>query len=123
MDFTVESKDGLFVGTTSGEATADALGTFWDAVFSHEEWKPGSPFLHDISNLDCSSLREIDIRRIAAFAFEHRDLFGESKIAIVAVSDLEFGFARMLSVFVNEKLDFEFVVFRSRNEAFEWLAK
>ena len=122
MDSRVEFVDGIFIGTSSGEAEVDGIELFLESVVSHEKWKPGSLLLHDLSNFDSGPLSLNDIKRMADFGYNRRAQFGAGKIAIVAIRDLEYGLARMLSVFVDDKLDTGFEVFRSRKEAFAWLS-
>lgn len=122
MESKVEYVDGIFIGTTSGEAAVAGVEAFLDSVVSHEKWKPGSLLLHDLTDFDSGPLSLNDIMRIAAFGYDRRAKFGAGKIAIIAVRDLEFGLARMLSVYVDSKLDSEFEVFRSRDEALAWLS-
>ena len=122
MDVTLEYLGGIFVCTLSGDAEVDATVELLDAMLSHEKWKPGTPFVHDISMLNTGSLTVNDIQRIAYLVAERRVLFGVGKIAVAASRDLEYGLARMLSVYISESLDSEFQVFRSRNDALAWLS-
>jgi hypothetical protein len=122
VDYTVEYIAGIFVCTPSGDAEVDATADLLDAMSSHEKWKPGTPFVHDISMLKTGSLTVNDIKRIADLAAERRALFGAGKIAVAASRDPEYGLARMLSVYISESIDSEFKVFRSRNEALAWLS-
>jgi len=47
------------------EANVDEIEPFLDSVVSHENWNPGSPLLHDLSNLDSGPLSLNAINRIA----------------------------------------------------------
>ena len=100
MDFKVEYIDGVFICTSSGRAEAGDAAKVIDAMLSHPEWKPGTPRCYDISNLDTGLLTVTEIRRIADLAARRKAELGEGKIAMVASRDLEYGLARMLSVFM-----------------------
>ena len=122
MDSTLEYTDGIFICALSGDAEVGTIADLLDAMLSHEKWKPGTSFVHDISKLNTGPLTVNDIRRIADLGAERIALIGAGKIAVVASRDLEFGLARMLRVFIVESLDSEFEVFRSRSEALAWLS-
>lgn len=122
MEFEIEYDAGIFVCATSGDAEVGVIEDLLDAMLAHEHWQPGVPFVHDLSNLNTGTLTVEDIMRIAGLGSERKALFGAGKIAIVARRDLEFGLARMLSVYIADELDSEFEVFRSRSEALAWLS-
>ena len=122
MEFKVEYDAGIFVCTTSGEAEVGVIANLLDAMLADENWKPGIPFVHDLTNLNTGTLTVEDIMRIAKIGAERRTLLGTGKIAIVAKRDLEFGLARMLSAYIADKYDSEMGVFRSRPEAIAWLS-
>jgi len=121
VDFKVEYIDGVFICTSYGRAEAGDAAKVIDAMLSHENWKPGTPRCYDILNLDTGSLTVKEIRRIADYAARRKAELGEGKIAMVASRSLEYGFARMLSVFVSQFGNSEFEVFRTRDEALDWL--
>ena len=122
FDFTVEYVDGIFICTSSGKAGEGDAVTVMNAMLAHPEWKPGTPRCYDVSNLDTDSLTVKEMRRIAGFAATHKTELGGGKIAMVASRNLEYGFARMLSVLVTPFGKTEFEVFRTREEALAWLS-
>ena len=121
MDFKVEYIDGIFICTSSGRAGKGDAVRVMEAMLSHPEWKPGTPRCYDISDLDSGSLNVNEMRRIASFASIHRAQLGGGKIAMVASRNLEYGFSRMLSIFVTQFGESDLEVFRTREEALDWL--
>jgi len=121
MEFHVEYHDGFFIGTTSGDAVDEQFGDLLDAMLTHDMWQPGTPWLHDHSDLNSSSLTIDGIQRIAQLCAERRTLIGKGKCAIVVARDLEFGLARMWAAHVENNWDAVTAVFRSREEAIAWL--
>jgi hypothetical protein len=122
LDFTVEYIDGMFICTASGKAEAGDAAKVMEAMLSHPEWKPGTPRCYDVSKLDTDSLTVKEMRRIAGFASIHKKELGGGKIAMVASRNLEYGFARMLSVLVTSFGESDLEVFRTREEALAWLS-
>jgi hypothetical protein len=123
VDYTVEYVDGIFICTASGKAEAGDAAKVMEAMLIHPEWKPGTPRCYDVSNLDTAMLTIKEMRRIASFATIHKNELGGGKIAMVASRNLEYGFARMLSVLVTQFGDSDLEVFRTREEALNWLAE
>ena len=121
MEYTVEYVDGIFIISTSGKAAAGDAATVMETMLSHPEWKPGTPRCYDVSKLDTAMLTVKEMRRIASFASIHKKELGAGKIAMVASRNLEYGFARMLSVLVTQFEMAELEVFRTREEALAWL--
>ena len=121
MDFTVEYVDGIFICAASGKAGEGDAAKVMEAMLSHPEWKPGTPRCYDISNLDAGSITVNELRRITGFAATHKAELGGGKIAMVASRNLEYGFSRMLSVFVSQFGTTDLEVFRTREEAIAWL--
>jgi len=122
VDFTVEYIDGIFVCTAAGKAESGDAARVIGTMMSHPEWKPGKPRCYDLSNLDAGSLTVNEIRRIAGFASRHKAELGGGKIAMVTSRDLEYGFSRMLSVFVSQFGETDLEVFRTLEEALAWLS-
>ena len=121
MEFSVKYRGGFFDVKTSGDGELDKFGDLADAMFAYEEWKPGTPVLHDHTDLNSGPLTVDDIRGIAQLCADRRAQFGAGKLAVVVARDLEFGLARMWAVFAEDKWDVVSKVFRSREEAIAWL--
>ncbi len=122
MKFRVEYRNGYFVGETFGEAVAERFGDLLDAMLAHPEWRPGMSWVHDHSQLSADPLTVEGIRAIAQICSDRKDQLGGGRCAIVVSEDLEFGLARMWSVYVDGSWNVEASVFRNVAEALEWLA-
>lgn len=122
MDYRIELGDGFLVCTTSGTAAVVDFRRMLDELLAHPEWTPGTSMLHDHSVLDAGPLTVSEIKRIAELCAERSDKIGSGKCAIVVGRDLEFGLARMWAVYVEGRWDAEASVFRSKDEAQDWLS-
>ena len=122
MEFKLQYRKGLLEVKTSGDAELGTFREMMDSMLAHEEWKPGSPFLLDHSELNAGTLTVDDIRGIAGFCAQRRDRFGRAKCAIVVSRDLEFGIGRMWQVFVSNRWDVTEELFKSKDDAREWLS-
>jgi hypothetical protein len=122
VDFTVEYVDGIFICAASGRAESGDAVEVIETMMSHPEWRPGMPRCYDISNLDSGLLSVDELRKISGFASIHKKELGGGKIAMVTSRDLEYGLSRMLSVFVSQLGKSQLEVFRTREEAIDWLS-
>lgn len=79
--------------------------------------------LWDIAQADLSALKTDDIRDDAKQTKDLADIRKGGKTAIVSSNSLEYGLSRMLEAFYDlERVPFEVQVFRTMDEAMEWLA-
>ena len=79
--------------------------------------------LWDIVQADLSALKTDDIRDDAKQTKDLADIRKGGKTAIVSSNSLEYGLSRMLETFYDlERVPFEVQVFRTMDEAMEWLA-
>lgn len=123
MEFEVSFQDGIFTVVTRGDAELMRFRELLDQTFAHEEWQPGSLVLHDHSELNGGPLKVDDIRRIAGFCADSSEQFGLSRLAVVAVRDVEFGLARMWGAFMEGRWSVTAQAFRSVDEGKRWLLR
>jgi hypothetical protein len=121
MEYEIFSHDGFVEVVTHGDADAATFRQFLDEMFGQEDWEPGTPVLHDHSDLNAAPLTVNDVSAIAHFCADSRADFGTSHLAVVVARDLEFGLARMWEAFVDGKWDVTAQVFRTRDDAVSWL--
>ena len=119
----VDKAKSLTIYTLVGELTLDeilsAIKSFWEA---HELTLN---VLWDARSAKLTNLKSSDIERIAGFIDQYRHRFEERKggnTAVVASSDLQYGFSRILGTLYEIK-DFptKLQTFRQMDEAMEWL--
>jgi len=122
MEFEIDFRANYFLVTTSGVAKAERFGELLNGIFKHENWKPGGSFITDHSDLDVSLLTLDDVKQIALVARERRSKFGVAKHAVVAPRDLTFGLSRMWSAYVGDETEVVSAIFRSLEEAVEWVS-
>ena len=96
-----------------------------DIIASNREFYENDPtdlLLWDFTGADLSGLSAEDLQGIVAVARRLAHLRPNGKTAIVAPSSLEFGMSRMYETFTQIwKHPVPHRVFRSREEALEWL--
>ena len=121
LDYRIEDCGGYFLGTTSGDIEVERFSDLLDAIFKHENWGSGTPYIIDHSDLNAGLVTADGVRRIAQMARDRRSKYGVTKSAIVAPRDLEYGLSRMWLVFVNDEEDVSTRIFRAREEAIAWV--
>ena len=122
MEFEIEFRRNYFLVVTSGVAEVKGFGELLNALFEHENWRPGGSFISDHSSLDVSQLDAEAVKTIASIARERRSRFGVAKHAVVAPRDLTYGLSRMWATHVGEETDVVSAIFRSREEAVAWVS-
>ena len=121
MNFNFSNSDNFVEVTDAGRPETRDYHRFFDLLRSFAGWVPGRNLLIDDTKLDASCMTGQDIRD-AIFVTEQRSaVFGESKVAIYTPNDLEFGFNRMWQSWVDEIIDADTRVCRSRDDALGWL--
>ncbi len=121
MSSQLTHQNGFFLSIYSGEAKAEVFGELLDALFVHPEWKKGTPVIHDQTKLTATHFTSDDIATIVRSCASRNAQFGEGKFAIIAPSDLVYGFSRMWSSMLEENWTAPTRVFRSFEEAQTWL--
>ena len=103
-----------------GEYTNDELRGAYEAAILDPACPPNAVFLLDVTHSKSLANRPTeDIRETAYYWGSQSDVFGR-RCAIVAPMDLYYGLMRMASLYAEE-LGVETAVFRSEEEALEWL--
>jgi len=121
LEFSLNHHDGYFEIKIFGKAELQGYGEFLDALLAHEDWVPGSLLLVDEMDLDTSSLSSAKVQEIADACVLRRDGLGNTRCAILVGGDLEYGFVRMWGVFVEDQWDVIANLFKTRDEALDWL--
>jgi hypothetical protein len=114
-------REGFFEVKTYGDADPAGIRGILDSILTHEEWKTGTPFLVDHSELNFGHLTINEVRHIADVGVRPRAELGQARCATVAPGDVQYGLVRMWEVFVEGRWDVIHQAFRSRDEAVSWL--
>lgn len=123
MEYEIHQREGFVEVVTHGEGATAVFQELLGEVLALREWKPGTPFLNNHSDLDAGPLTVSDISAIANMVAAARVELGSSRLAVLVSRDLEYGLARMWHVFVEDKWDGTSGVFRSREDAVVWLTQ
>ncbi|MFC1868992.1 hypothetical protein ACFL0H_12785 [Thermodesulfobacteriota bacterium] len=121
MKHEMHYNDGFFEVKTYGDAEPDGFRDIIDHLLAHANWKPGTTFLVNHSELNSGPLSVDDVESIAQMSVRPGAQWGQARCALLVARDLEYGMARMWEVFVEGKWDVIEHLFRSRDKAISWL--
>ncbi|RDH80672.1 MAG: hypothetical protein DIZ80_16720 [endosymbiont of Galathealinum brachiosum] len=121
MEYQITAHKGFFELKISGAIDAQKYPSMFDTLFAHKDWVPGMRLLVDESELRADHLTIADLETIAVFCTDRSSDFGSAKLSMYVSRDLEYGLNRMWHVFIKDGWDAEGNVFRSREEALDWL--
>ena len=117
----IESEKQLTIVTCSGTILKKELIDVIKALYA-SELTPNH--LWDFTETDLSQIKGDDLQEIAVFAKQYTPTRIEARTALVSPSTVGFGLARMFEVFAeNVGLPVELNVFRSPEEAKEWISE
>lgn len=108
--------------TTSGEADWRGWYRYYEELVADRRFRPGLPILIDHSAIDASSLSTAEVGTVARIAAGFEAKLQPSRRAIVVSDALKFGLARMVQGIADPDATSS-GIFRSREEALEWLAR
>lgn len=109
----------LTIFTVSGELVFDDLVL---ALHGFYQGAPTANVIWDLRKTEGNQLSAKELRKAAAFLKQHAGKRPQGKTALVAVSNLDFGLARVIMTYAEiENLPWHFRTFRSMSEAIGWL--
>ena len=121
MEFCITAKKGFFELRLAGDIDPGKYPEIFNALFTHTDWKPGTPLLVDESALRAADLTVAGLKEIAEICTSRRADFGATRMSMYVSGELEYGLNRMWHVFIEGGWEVEGNVFRSREEAMAWL--
>lgn len=121
VEYCNTAKQGFFELRLAGEIDAGTYPEVFNALFTHIDWRPGTPLLVDESDLRATDLTIGGLKKIADICTSRATDFGTTRMSMYVSRDLEFGLNRMWHVFIDGNWEVEGNVFRSREEAMTWL--
>jgi hypothetical protein len=121
MEYCIIAKQGFFELRLAGDIDPGTYPEALNALFTHTDWKPGTPLLVDESDLRADDLTIAGLKKIAEMCTSREADFGATRMSMYVSRDLEYGLNRMWHVFIEGNWEVEGNVFRSREEAMAWL--
>jgi len=112
-------RGGFMRVTLAGGLRFESFVAAFDALVSHESFRPGANTLWDFRAAPLASVPTETLRRIMRFAGDRQELRRGARIALVVASDADFGVARIYEALAAD-LPMEFRVFRDVGEAEAW---
>ena len=122
MEYKIEPYEKYILVSTSGIATVEKIDEALDAIFLHENWKPGFAYIFDHSLLLTENITFDDVKKIAEIARERRSKYNVLRSAIVATPDVQYGLSRMWSVYVGDEANVATNIFRNMEDAIAWVS-
>ena len=92
------------------------------AIYENENWKPGMSVVMDHTALNVDLFSSVEVNNVVLKANSRRTQCGLNKLAVIAARDRTFGLAKMALVYIDHKLRIATGVFRSHEEAAEWMS-
>jgi hypothetical protein len=111
----------LFSVRASGCATVAGFEAYLEETLEHPSWRPGMNLLADLRELDTRDLSGDDVRTVAALYRRASERLGNGRCAVVISTPASFGLARMWELYSKDAINLRVGVFRSIDEAREWL--
>lgn len=106
----------------SGKASVEGFGVLNTRMVEHHAWRPGTKVLCDFSVLDLSNINRQDAERSAEFFQSFGEKLKDARIACIMSRDLDYGVTRMWATLTrSHEVPLEIMVFRSIDDAVEWL--
>jgi len=107
--------------TTSGQATTDELHAMTRSALADPRYRRGLKILVDHTATTLAELSASDVQRRADLLVAEGPNFSLHRVAFVTGQTVDYGVGRMLQGWVEGRLDIESRVFRSVDEARDWL--
>lgn len=121
MDHTITAHTDYFMIKLSGRFDVRDLESCYVNMLDHDNWKTGTNVLWDATECTFDHLDTRDVRRIGEMTAKYREKRGHGKAAWVVGRAVDFGVSRMFELLNKGKVVFDFRVFKSIEEAREWI--
>jgi hypothetical protein len=111
--------DGLVHLESEDPVTIDEWRSAVDRFSNHVDYRPGMSVVHDRRRRS-SVVTAKEIRQRAEFLISRAESLGTTRWAIVAVSDVDFGMARLEEALLGRVPGIHFALFRDPAAATDW---
>ncbi len=121
MSIDFESHPGIVLLRPSGPLTVTAALGWADEIEEHPGYLPGLDAILDLSLVDASGVSGADIQRVVQ-GLRQVSATGPRRVAYVASGESNYGLLRMFTTLAGFRMPRDRGVFRSVDEALDWLA-
>jgi hypothetical protein len=104
-----------------GAFTTEEQEAFLADIFDSPFWKPGLPLLIDYGSMPVDNIMNRELESTSSQLEKLGEKLGSSKLALLCVTDLQFGLGRQFQIMCMGRLDGEIRVFRDEDAAADWL--
>jgi hypothetical protein len=117
VSYVIDKENRLVISTATGVVTSDEIYTFRGQILQDPDFDPSFSQLGDFSSLETLDLDADEIKVLA-----ERSVFSlTSRRAFVGTSLVVYGLVRMFEIVRGLRGDQQIRVFRTRDEALDWL--
>lgn len=109
--------------TLHGELVLDKFLALYEELLLHPQFLPKMSVIWDARDATAIKITSSDIQRIGNFVREKALQRGEGKAAWVVSADFEYGMGRMYELMTEGYIPVTFRVFRSMEEANQWVVE
>lgn len=122
ITFELKESDNYFITKYVGIIRASELLNSWIQFLEGDNWIPGLNEFADLSEADLSELNKYDLIRLSTYVdrIYAANNINQVKVAVFAPSNLPFGMSKMYEAYSEQSSELV-QVFRSKEEALEWL--
>ena len=120
ITYCIDMERGVVFTTITGVLTDDEIVQHKQKLVRDPDFSPGMRQLSDVRGVERLDVTPDGVKHFAALDEEHTDELGDHRLAIVVSDNAVFGTARMYQAFTVRNVE-QVSVFRSMNEAREWL--
>lgn len=122
IEYTYNEKRNFLHTSFFGTITDEDLRKHAEAVAADPRIRPGLCELVDLTGIEAVSASSASLELIIKIDMAHIDKFAGQRTAIIATTDLLFGYARMYQTMVDlQNSPMKIRVFRTSEEAKKWL--
>lgn len=107
----------------SGGANVSLLKEMVEEVIAHPKWHESIPGLIDFRGFSASGLSSDDVYDLADLCRNLGQMLGSGNCALVMSKELDFGLARMWQMMTEGHVEMEIDIFKSIDDARDWLLK
>ena len=119
--FEIDTNQSIARVTLHGELIIDEFLALYEELLLHPQFLPKMSIIWDSRDASAVKFTSSDLQRIGNFVREKTIERGEGKVAWVVSADFEYGMGRMYELMTEGYIPVTFRVFRSIEEATQWV--